>query len=242
MPDDLLLARPAPLAPGRSRSRRGCRLLAVAVASSVLLFGAACSDDSDGGDEADRSTTEPTGSTDSTTTTVDEGRGRPLNENEELVAALAAPADFAPGLEVSPDQVGQGAFQPGLCPDQEIEVTWEDQASQGLVRTGEGGTLIVKQSVLAFADAEAADAFIDAYVEAVPACVPTVRPEEVPGIGERAVRIVNPAPEGPPTGAGALVRVGVHVVYVEATGDPAANLAEVVSNDLLTRLVALLPV
>lgn len=240
---DALLARPAssPSPRGPARRRRTALVAAVAV---LALLGAACSDDSDGGEEADRSTTtttESTGSTDSTTTTVDNSQGRPLNESEELVAALAEPATFGDGLEVDPSSVGDGSFQLQLCPDTSLEATWDDQASQGLLRAGEAGTtLIVRQSVLAFPDAGVADAFIDDYLAAVTTCNPTVQVEDDLSIGERGARFTAATGEQADA-AGAFVRAGTHVAYVDATGDPASDLAAVVNDERLTAVAALLP-
>lgn len=240
---DALLARPASSPCSRGPARRSRAALAAALAVLALL-GAACSDDSDGGDEADRSTTTPTtetGSTDSTTTTIDNSQGRPLNETEELTAALAEPGVFGEGLAADPTSVGDGSFQVQLCPDQEVEVTWDDQASQGLLRTGGAGTLIVRQSVLAFPDAETADAFVDGYLEGVRACNPAVQVEDLTGIGENGKRFTAATDGSPASAAGAFVRVGTHVVSVESTGDPAADLAAVVSDGRLTTVAGLLP-
>lgn len=261
MSDDATLLRsvlPA-AAPSPSPVRRRWGTLLVGAVVVASLLGAACGDDSDDGGGTDRTTTEATepdgtadapdepggtGSTstpvDTTQTSVDNSQGRPLNETDELVAALVEPGVVAERLEVAPQSVGNGAFEPKLCLDREVEVTWEDQASQGLLRSGEGGTLIVRQSVLAFADAEAADAFIDDVVAVVESCNPIIVVEPLDGIGERAVRFGAPE-DGPPTGAGALVRVGSHVTYLDATGDPDEGVNAVVSDELLASLAEGLP-
>lgn len=249
MPDDATITRPALPVPPRSSRRRGARILAGVAAVALVLGAAACSDDGDD-PEADRSTTTTTEPadpgdasepSDSTTTTVDNSQGKPLNETDDLIAALAAPADVADGLEVKPESVGDGSFQTTICPDQTVEVTWDDQASQGLLRTGEGGTLIVSQSVLAFPDDDTADAFLDDYLAAVEACNPTIQVEDTTDLGDRMVRITAVTGDEPASGVGALVRQGSHVVYVQASGDPAADLAGVVDDELLTHLVGLLP-
>lgn len=228
--------------------RRRRSLLTVVVAVALVLGAAACGGDDSEGDEADRSTTSTTAVTDpdegggsdlpeGSTTTVDNSQGRPLNETEALIEALVAPEDVAEGLAAASGQVGDGTFQLVVCPDNEVEATWDDQASQGLLRTGGAGTLIVNQSVLAFADAETADAFVDAYVDAAKACNPSIEAAEPSGIGERAVRIMT-SEDGP---TGAFVRRGAHLTYVLATGDPASDLPGVVSEELMGKLADLLP-
>lgn len=249
MPDDATITRPVPPASSPPARRRRVRLLAGVAAVALVLGAAACSDDDpddEAGSGSSTTTTEPSDAGSSSepadsTTTVDNSQGKPLNETDELIAALAAPGDIAERLEVKPESVGDGSFHPELCPDNEVEVTWDDQASQGLLRTGEGGTLIVTQSVLAFPDDGTADAFLDDYLEGVEACNPAVQVEDTTDIGDRLVRVTASTGDEPASAAGAFVRQGAHVVYLQATGDPAADLAGVVSDDLLTRLVGLLP-
>lgn len=222
----------------RSLPTLPARRLLTGVVVGLLLLAAACSDDDEpkGEGRATTTTTAPDGS--GSTTTTEAGSGRPLNESS-LTDALIDPAAVAEGLEVS-DTIGPGDFETELCPGQEVEATWDDQASQALLRTGGAGTLIVKQSVLAFASPEAADAFIDAMVAGVAACDPSIQVTDVPEVAERASRFVA-AQGGPPTAAGALLRQGSHAVYLEASGAPEVDFDTVVDVDLLTELVALLP-
>ncbi|HYI62125.1 MAG TPA: sensor domain-containing protein [Acidimicrobiales bacterium] len=220
------------------RSRPARRLLVGGVAG-LLLLTAACSDDDEPKGDGTTTTAASTtaGGSDSSTTT-EGGSGRPLNESD-LVDSLVEPAAVAEGLEVS-DTIGAGDFRPDVCPGQEIEVTWDDQASQSLLRTGGAGTLIVKQSVLAFSSADVADTFVDSMVAAVRACDPSVQIEDVPDVAERTSRFTA-AQGGPPTAAGALLRQGSHVAYLEASGAPEVDFNAVVDPELLTQMAELLP-
>lgn len=219
------------------------RLPALALAVLLAVGAGACSDD--GGDDATSTTTTTgaasttSGATGETTATTAPGSGRPLNESD-LVDALLPPEEVGADLAVGEDDtVGVGDFQPALCPDVEVAVTWDDQAARRLVGTGEGGTLAVEQAVLAFADEAAADAFVDEAVAGYVTCDPAIVLEDVADVGERAVRLVGQG--DPPTAAGAMVRVGAHVAFIEVVSGPPADAGAVVTSDLLRAAAARLP-
>ncbi len=237
--DDLPMPLPRPR---RARLRAAATL--VGLAAVPLLGLGACSDD-DGATTTTTTTSTTEASAPSTTevegettTTTAPGSGRPLNESD-LVDALLPPEEVADGLTVAEDDLGAGDFQPNLCPEVEVEVTWEDQAAQRLVRTGEAGTLAVAQAVLAFADDVAAEAFVDDALEAFVTCDPGVVTEDVADSGDRAVRIVGQG--DPPVAAGAVVRAGAHVAFLQVMGAPPADPAAVVTPELVRAAAARLP-
>lgn len=198
-----------------------------ALAALAVLAGACTDDDGPSPTSSSTTTTAPEGST-----TTEAGSGRPLNDSE-LVEALLPPDEVAPGLAPAPD-LGAGDLRPELCPGAEVEVTWDDQAAQALLRTGAPGTLVVTQTVLAFPDQAAATSFVDAVLDAVASCDPSIAPEPV-AAGDRAVRAVGGA------AAMGLVRRGRHVTRVEATGAAEADPASVVTAEVLVAAAARLP-
>jgi hypothetical protein len=217
-------------------SHRAAPARSLVLAGAVLLAAlAGCSDDD--GDSADRSTT-TTSPADAPTTTA-AGSGKPLNESD-LIDALLDPAEVAEGLKASP-LPGSGDLELELCPDVTLEATWDDQAAQGLIRSGSQDLLVVNQSVLAFADAAAAEAFYDAVVDGYAECDPGLASEAVPDVGDEAV-LLGAAAGGEGTSSVALVRAGAHVVRLDANGTPPVPGAEpVVSAELAARLAAVLP-
>lgn len=220
-------------------SHRAAPARSLLLAGAVLLAALAGCSDGDGGDEpSDTTTTTTTSSPIDASETTEAGSGKPLNESD-LVDSLIDPAEVAEGLEVSP-AAGAGDLATDLCPDVTIEVSWLDQAAQGMVRRNlENGLLVVNQSVLAFADTAGAESFVADLVDAYLRCDPSIPTEEVAGVGDQAL-FLGAAAGGDGAASVVMVRAGVHVVRLDVNGS-AADAAEIIDADLARALAALLP-
>lgn len=199
------------------------RRLLVVLALALL---AAC-----GGDDEAASTTTSTSTTGpGSTTTTEVGAGRPLNDSA-LVGRLLPLDAFPTGVVAeAPDN---GAFNPTLCPEVALAVTWDDQAAQLLARRQGGTGLLLSQAVLAFPDEATARQFVAAVEDGTTTCNPEVDVAEV-AAGDEAVRMSR-VPEVGPLVDSVAARVGSVVTYLFLIGDAAG---EGVGEVLTTALVA----
>lgn len=193
-------------------------LVAAGLVAALALALGGCSDD----DEPAPSTTTdssmaaepsaPTSGSGSSTTTAPDGSSTTTTAPAEsgpaeLRSALVAPATLGEGY--APDAtVGTGAFSGELCEDVTLEATWDDQASQALSRGQGTEQEVVTQSVLAFADADAAEDFVAALVDGTEQCLGAAEGGPVEAGEEAELRQVASDPFTTSLG---VVRVGATV-------------------------------
>lgn len=230
-----------------TRTRAAFTLLAVLLAVAALACGG---DDDDGG--ATSPTTEegaapddgaggegtspdepgpddPEG-TDATPPASDDTA--PRDPDSPLRAVLTDPAEVGEGYAPDPG-LGDGTFEVDLCEEVTVDATWEESGSQALSRASGEGTTFYSESVLGFADAAAAEAFVDAAVEGYLTCLPDMERSD-PDVGDGAVVLRND--DLVSTQVYALVVVGERVAALRASTDPGGDLP--VDDELLAAVAS----
>lgn len=211
-----------------NRARTALAVAAVALLAAVPV---ACGgDDASGPDGRPVDTGQP-GDTDDngetipvdrSTSTTEESPPPPTQPEESpLGPLLTDPADIGAAFGPADAGRGNGTFENDLCEEVTIDTDWTDSASQLLV-TGSGeDASTYAESILAFADAAAASAFVTSVVDGLQECAPTFEPETV-DVGDEAVlvRLVLPEDHNDVDQRTALVRVGSRVGALRSSTPP----------------------
>ncbi|HEX7133961.1 MAG TPA: hypothetical protein VF228_15400 [Iamia sp.] len=178
---------------------------------------------------ADDETTTEAPADDETTTTEGPTTTAPVPDDSELAGLLLDPA--AVGPEFTPDDtLGDGTFDPQLCPDITLEETWDDQAAQALVAGADEEAILFQQAILRFPDDAAAEAFTAELGDALVTCQPGTEVAPVDGAGDEAL-LATAADTGTTAMAG-VVRVGALVSWILGISGP--DLAAPVDEGILT--------